>query len=150
MTMTKKTQDDEKSRLVNKEYGFRSSSSSSVTPVPSDDQRAAIESDLYEAVYVDGRQRATVAFREKLCVKHNISMEALVEAIETFNTDCADYFNDAGCDHDEEEFEDRLLARLETGCSRAEKEGRYNPDAIGPLTIVSARPKAPPRPKVKP
>jgi hypothetical protein len=35
MKMTKKIPDDEISRLVNKEYGFRPSS---VTPVPSDDQ----------------------------------------------------------------------------------------------------------------
>jgi hypothetical protein len=111
------------------------------------DQLTAIESDLLDAVYVEGRQRATVAFREKLCVKHNISMEALVEAIEIFNADNADYFYD---DYDEEELEDRLLARLETGCSRAEQEGRYDPDAIGPLTIVSARPKAPPKPKATP
>jgi hypothetical protein len=108
----------------------------------SDNQRDAIESDLHEAVYAFGRQRATVAFREKLCVKHNVSMAAIVDAIESFNDDNADYFGDDD-EYDDEEFEDRLLARLETGCSLAEQEGRYDPSAKGPLIIVNARPKAP-------
>jgi hypothetical protein len=98
--------------------------SSLVTPRPSDDQLTAIKYDLFDAVYVEGRQRATVAFREKLCAKHNISMEALVEAIEMFNAE-------EGYDYDEEEEEEVF---------------EYCPL----LTIVRARPKVPPKPKDTP
>jgi hypothetical protein len=115
----------------------------------SDDQLQAIEIDLHEAVYVNGRQRATVAFREKLCVKHNISMKTLGEVIDNFNDDNAYYFGDDD-EYDDEEFEDRMLARLETGCSLAEQEGRFDPCAKGPLTIIRARSKAPEKEKVKP
>jgi hypothetical protein len=94
-----------------------------------------LDADLYEACFINGRQRATVAFCNMLCAKYGIDMEWMYAFIEQWNHDNAPLPGD-----DSDDLADRLFASLQTGCSQIELEDRYDEFGfVALLTIVRAR-----------